>query len=383
MDSTTNETEKLGCAPQSIYQALGEVVDPRSKRGIRYPLAVILTVVTLAKLSGETEVRGIAQWAKYRAARLCAVFGLPRQRMPHWTTYSRVLSQVDDAALQQAIQAGLRAAGVSDSQLIMDGKTLRGTIRQGQTQGEHLLAVYAPDSRTVVAQVPVATKTNEIGVAPQVLAQVRLQGKVVTGDALFTQRELSAQIVEAKGHYVWVVKDNQAGLLKLIELLFKPQPQRPGHGRLPTDFKTATRCDKRHGRLERRTLTTSSLLQGYSDWPALHQVFRLERYRQPKQRPATLEVVYGITSLDAQNASPDDLLALIRRHWAIENQLHYVRDVSLHEDACHLKSPHAQRIMAILNNLVVALLSRTPFSFLPDAQRFFSAHLSHALDLLL
>ena len=130
-------------------------------------------------------------------------------------------------------------------------------------------------------------------------------------------------------------------------------------------------------------MTTSRLLCGYSDWPGLQQVFRLERSRQPKHSPATTQVVYGITSLPPDRASPAALLAFVRRHWAIENQLHYVRDASLYEDACRLASPRAQHLMAILNNLVVALLPFTPFAWLPDAQRFFEAHLTHALALLL
>jgi predicted transposase YbfD/YdcC len=383
MDSTSKPEEGLPAASQSIYQAFSTLVEPRHKRGIRYPLALVLTIVTLAKLCGETEVRGIAQWAQYRAASLAGAFGLKRKRLPHWTTYSRILSQVDDTAVQQALGSVLACAGSKERQRILDGKSLRGTIPQGKSQGEHLLALYAPDARTVIAQMAVGSKENEIVVAPQVLAQASLEGTIVTGDAMFTQRDLSAQIVRAGGHYIWSVKDNQPHLLQMIQLLFKPEAQRPGHGHLKPDFKTITQCDKQHGRYERRTLTTSSRLHAYCDWPAMHQVFRLERYRQPKHRPATTEVVYGITSLDAASASPAALLSLTRRHWAIENQLHYVRDVSLREDACRLKSPRAQRVMAVLNNLVLALLPRTPFAFLPDAQRFFNAHLFHALALLL
>lgn len=375
MNYTPEETK-------SLYQAFCQIEDVRKKRGVRYPLAVILTVVTLGKLCGESTLRGIAQWAQYRHQDLCATFGLKGQAMPHWTTYSRVLKKVDESQLQAAIQMGFPAV-VTGGQLIIDGKTLRGSIATGQTQGEHLLAVYEPISRRVLAQESVGHKENEIGVAPQVLKQVALQAKVVTGDALFTQRLLSQQIIEAEGDYLWIVKDNQATLRTMIECLFRPQAVRPGHGKMPSDFQTATTVNRRHGRLERRTLTTSSLLNDYCDWPGLCQVFRLERWRKFKTAAATAEVVYGITSLSRLDATPTRLLALLRTHWAIENQLHYVRDVSLHEDACRLVSRTAQRCMATLNNFIIALLPSTPFSFLPDAQRFFNAHLSAALALLL
>lgn len=382
MNCTSETLELLPTGSKSLYQAFSQMPDPRSKRGIRYPLAVILTVVTLGKLSGETEIRGIAQWARYRAAELRAAFGLERETMPHWTTYSRVLGQIDEQQLQAAMQRGLKGSVASSDHLLLDGKTLRGTIPSGQNRGEHLLAVYEAASRTVLAQASVGSKENEILVAPQLLKQVPLKGKIMSGDAMFTQRHLSEQIIAAGGHYVWTVKENQPHLYQMIERLFSPDPPRPGQGSLQTDFQSVCQMSKGHGRLERRTLTASSLLRGYANWPGMRQVFRLERYRHSKSSPATTQIAFGITSLDSQQASASVLLSLTRRHWAIENQLHYVRDVSLHEDACRLASPHAQRCLALLNNLVLALLPATPFRFLPDAQRFFNAHLAHALALL-
>jgi len=383
MNSTTESSEKLPQNTLSLYQAFSQVEDPRAKRGVRYPLAVFLTVITLAKLCGQTELRGIAQWAQYRAASLCAAFELKRETMPHWTSYSRVLSRVDVEAVQAAVLAGLPSEEPESPQLSMDGKTLRGTIPQGQTQGAHLLAVYDPDQRQVVAQVRVAAKTNELGAAPQALNQVSLQDRLVTGDAMFTHAPLSQSILDAGGDYLWVVKDNQPHLCQMLDRLFRPEQPRPGHGCPTTDFQTVTQVNKGHGRVERRTLTTSQMLSGYCDWPGLQQVFRLERTRQSKHTPVTTQVVFGITSLAPDTASPADLLAFVRRHWAIENQLHYVRDVTLGEDACRLALPRAQHVMAILNSLVVALLPRTPFAWLPDAQRFFEAHLPDALALLL
>jgi predicted transposase YbfD/YdcC len=310
MDSTTDALEKLPRSALNLYHAFSQISDPRSKRGIRYPLAALLTIVTLAKLCGETELRGIAQWAQYRASSLCAAFGLKRAAMPHWTTYSRVLSLVDSEALQLVIQSRLHTAQVEDRQLLLDGKTLRGTIPAGKSQGEHLLSLYAPDRRIVLAQSRVGEKENEIVVAPHLLSQTALQGKIVTGDAMFTQRQLSQQIVDAEGDYVWIVKENQPGLYHMIERLFTPEHPHPGQGSLHTDFRTATQVGKAHGRRERRRLTTSSLLCTYADWPALQQVFRLERQRQLKGHPATTEIVYGVTSLDAQAASPATLLRI-------------------------------------------------------------------------
>jgi predicted transposase YbfD/YdcC len=384
MDSTPESLEKLPGGTRNLYEVFSQVHDPRRRRGVRYPLAMLLTVVALAKLCGETELRGIAQWAQYRADQLCQALALKRQQMPHWTTYSRVLSRLDAGHLQAVIQAGLDTLDPGSTRhLILDGKALRGTIPPGHTQGEHLLSLYAPERRQVVAQEAVGRKENEITAAPRVLAQVDLAHKLVSGDAMFTHRDLSEIIVKAGGAYLWTVKENQPQLYQMIAYLFTPHTPLPGHGQPPTDFRSATRVAKGHGRVERRTLTASSLLNSYADWPGVQQVFRLERHRQPWTGPASTEVAYGITSLPAETTSPAALLTLTRRHWAIENQLHYPRDVSLREDACRLHSVLAQRCMAVLNTLVLTLLVRTPFSFLPDAQRFFAAHLSQALDLFL
>jgi predicted transposase YbfD/YdcC len=378
--NSTKSTEILqGCA-RNLFDVFSQVKDPREKRGIRYPLAVLLTVITLAKLSGETELRGIAQWARYRAKPLSAVFKLERVQMPHWTTYSRVLRRLDADHLQTVIQTGLKVLGPDRCKhLILDGKTLRGTIPSGHSQGEHLLSLYEPDSRRVLAQVAVGRKENELTAAPRLLDQVTLNGTLISGDAMFAHRDLSQYLVTAGGDYLWTVKENQPHLYQMIERLFTPERPRPGHGSLQTDFRSASTVTKAHGRIEQRTLIASSLLNGYADWPGLQQVFRLERTRHSRSGSLLTQVSYGITSLSSDQASPTDLLAFTRRHWAIENQLHYPRDVSLREDACRLHSSQAQTCMAALNNLVIALLALTRFPSLPDAQRFFCAHLPDAL----
>jgi len=120
--------------------------------------------------------------------------------------------------------------------LALDGKTLRGTIPLGHTHGVHLVAAYLPGTGVVLAQLTVHAKENEIVVAPTILAQLDLHGVVVTGDAMYTQRPLSTQIVEADGDYLWLVKDNQPQLGQDVEDLFVPEPNELGTGALPTDL---------------------------------------------------------------------------------------------------------------------------------------------------
>jgi len=245
-----------------------------------------------------------------------------------------------------------------------------------------LLAIYAPDSGLVLNQVNIEHKDNEISAAPTLLSGLDLDGKVVSGDALFTQRNLSASIVEAGGDYVWVVKDNQARLHADIERLCDPDIVLPASAPLKTDFQVATTTTNAHGRLETRTLTTSALLNDRTDWPYLGQVFQLIReVRSLTTAKITREVVYGITS--RPQASPHQLLAFRRKQWTIEHKLHYCRDVTFHEDAACLAVGHAAQAIAILNNLVLGLLRLHGFSAIASARRHCDAFPTHALALVL
>ncbi len=159
----------------------------------------------------------------------------------------------------------------------LDGKTMRGTIPRGQSHGGvHLLAAYVPRRGVVLAQIAVAAKVHEIVAAPTLLTHLDLTGVLLTGDALFTQRALSIQIVETGGDYLWMVKDNQPTLRTDIELLFAPEYVQAGWSAPPVDFTTARAIACGHGRIEERILTASSLLADYSDWRYLAQVFKLE-----------------------------------------------------------------------------------------------------------
>jgi predicted transposase YbfD/YdcC len=201
---------------------------------------------------------------------------------------------------------------------------------------------------------------------------------------MFAQRELSLQVIRTGGNYIWMVKDNQSTLRQDIELLFQPEKTVKGFSQGTKDFRSAETVEKKHGRLERRTLTVSAELKGYLDWPGAEQVFKLERhFTRLVDGQVTHEVVYGITSLHAQQVSAKQLLRLIRSHWGIENGLHYRRDETLREDWCHLKRGQASRAMAVLNNLIVGLILQLGWTNLAEARRYFDAHPHEAHRLVL
>lgn len=371
----------------SLYAHLLPIADQRKRRGCRYTLALILVLIVLAKLAGEDKPKGIAEWARARAPLFVKAFGLFRTELPCANTYRRTLGQTvraEDLEAQLAqFLAQLPQPGRGD-QIALDGKTLRGTIPTGDSQGLHLLAAYGPAHSLVLKQVVVDGQENEISAAPRVLEALDLPGKIISGDAMFAQRGLSQQVVEAGGDYLWTVKDNQPQLRADIEELFTPTvPLSKGFNTGPTDFRHAQTINLGHGRIEKRTLTASSQLQGLSDWPGLAQVFRVERQTELVAQGKTRgEIVCGVTSLSPQAAPAERLLQLVRQHWGIENGLHYRRDVTFHEDAGRTKNWNLAQAFAVIHNLVLALLVHAGHSNVAQARRHYAAHPDQALRLL-
>lgn len=371
----------------SLYDRFQRLTDTRRARGKRFELAQVLVLFVLAKLAGEDQPSGIAEWVRARQAVLRAMLSISRPTLPSHSTYRRVLQGVVELSeLQRLIREFLeQTPDAGQSVLIsLDGKTLRGSIPADQTSGVHLLAAFVPHEGIVLAQVAVTAKANEVTVAPQVLQAMDLRGKIVMGDALLTQRNLSIQIVEGGAEYIWLAKDNQLTLHQEIADVFLPDEPFPGSSPIPDDFEVAYLVTKGHGRLETRTLTTSSLLQDYTDWPHLRQVFKLDRrVIHVKTGQVQQEVVYGLTSLTRAEAGPTQLLTFVRDYWGIENGLHYRRDKTLHEDATRMTHPRLAEAMAILNNLVIGLALRTGRHNLAAARRHYAACLPDALGLVL
>jgi predicted transposase YbfD/YdcC len=346
----------------------------------------MLLLVVLAKLSGEDRPSGIADWVRHRRSQLAQVLGPGLSHAPHHNTYRRILGQaVAPGELDKVVSEFFRELPqVGRSVLVsIDGKTVRGTIDAQDTRGTHLLVAYLPEEGIALLQVVAGDKTNEIGVAATLLEGLDLEGKVVCGDAMHTQRSLSCQILEAGGDYLWLAKENQPALREDIAELFGHTDRTVEGGHLSHDFQTAQQTDKGHGRREVRQITVSSELKGYSDWPGLEQVFRLERERtDTKTAKQESETLFGLTSLRPDEASAAKLLELTRAYWGVENGLHYRRDVTFHEDATRLTQGHAGHVMASLNNLVIGLLRLAGFTNLAAARRFCAADLAHALTLL-
>ena len=319
-----------------LMERFHQLTDGRKARGKRYPLPILLILILLAKLAGEDTPKGIAEWVRLRRRQIVAAFQLERETVPAYNTIRRTLADtIAEDELQTVFRLFLHQeyGGQQSILVTLDGKTMRGTIPKGKTKGVHLLAAYLPEEGIVLMQIVVDVKENEIKVAPRVLAALDLKGRVVTGDAMFTQRKLSVQIVSQGGDYIWFVKDNQKQLREDVEQFFVPPRKEPGWHIAQLPQRVATSQGKEHGRLEKRTLTLMADESGFIDWPALEQVFKLERHAVCcRTGEITEETVYGITTLSPQKGSAEQVLEWTRSHWGIENGLHFRRDTTLNED---------------------------------------------------
>lgn len=370
----------------SVYARLGKLTDTRQDKGKRYSLTTLLMIVIMAKLCGEDTATGIADWAKNRKTELVEILGLKRSTMPHHNTYRRLLAYVIYQEEIERLVGEHHQQGTHGEIYALDGKAIRGVRKKDEPASEYVLSIYDVQQGKVMSQVEVGRKENEISKASEALKLVNISGKVLTGDAMHTQKRLSTQVLEGQGDFVFPVKENQEKLYKNIQSLFAPEYPKPGFGKIQTDFLYAQKVSKGHGRLEIRTIQTSEMLNSYSDWPGLAQVYRLEReirwWRAGKCYRTSAEVEFGITSLSRKKTSPLQLLEFRQAHWGIETGLHYRRDVTLKEDATRITIGNTGFIMASINNLVLALIRQAKFFNTAQARRWFAADLARAFSLL-
>lgn len=370
----------------SVYDRLHKLQDMRKARGKQYSLVGLLMIILLAKLCGEDKPTGIADWGKNHQVEIMGLLKWRRPRMPDQSTYRRVMAYKMYVDEIEELVRGYNQQGKQGKIYAVDGKALRGMHKKGETGMEYLLSVYDVEQGKTMSQVEVGQKENEISKAPKALQLVKISGKVFTGDAMHTQKRFSTQIVENQGDFVLPVKENQEKLYKNIQALFAPEYPKPGFGKIQTDFLTAQKVNKGHGRIETRIITTSEMLNSYSDWPGLAQVYRLERkfewWRGGVCYRTSNELEFGITSLSRTQASPSRLLEIRRAHWGIETGSHYRRDVTLKEDTTRMTVGNLAKVMACINNLVLSLIKQAHFYNTAKARRWFSAHISHAFSIL-
>jgi predicted transposase YbfD/YdcC len=361
----------------SLYEVFATLPDPRSKHGLRYELAFLLTCLVAALLCNCDSTLAVGQWCHDQRLLLIRLFGPRRFLCPSDSLYRKLLPRLNALQIECALADWIRATlcAQPDDPIALDGKTVRGAATDEQP-APHLLSFRTHHSQETLLQVAVSEKTNEIPIAQILLPCLPIAGRVCTADALHTQKDFMLCVDALGGKTVLTVKNNQPTLHADLATYFD-DPH--------ASFDLFCTLDQHRGRVEKRSIRVSTEMTPYlADWPLVEQVAELTRTVTVRKTGKTSrEVVYLITPMTPQEASPQRLLELIRGHWSIENSSHYVRDVTFGEDHSRLRSGQAPHIMATLRNLAITLIHRYGSSQIAATRRHFASHPRNAFDFLL
>ena len=210
--------EAVAGIPGSLWHALASVPDHRRAAGKRYPLAGVLLIAVAALLSGRRDQLGIVRWGRCLTQDALASLGITRGRVPAPSVWCELFKGLDVAALEQALGGWVRGGQVA-GHVAIDGKRLRGSAT-AHSAGVHLLAAFSASLQGVIGQLAVAPDGNEITAALQLLKTLPLAPTIITGDAIFAQKEICRAITDGGGDYFFTVKDNQPALKADIALAF-------------------------------------------------------------------------------------------------------------------------------------------------------------------
>lgn len=362
-----------------LLVALSRVPDPRDSRGVRHRLVTVLAAAVCAVLAGARSYVGIAEWAHDLPVSVRLRLGIGR-RAPSESTFRRVLHTVDAHALDTAVSswlversAGERPASQTVRAVAVDGKTARGS-RAPHQPARHLFAAFEHASGVVLGQMQVDDKSNEITAFAPLLDRIDLTNTVITADALHTQDRHATYLHQRGGPYVFIVKNNRPKLrAQLAGLPWRDIPA------------VDLRRDKRHGRVESRTLKLAAIDSGII-FPHAQLAAQIVRRRRPNTSTATgtghTETVYAVTDLGFGDIRTDHLAEIIREHWSIENKLHWIRDVTFAEDHSQIRTGNGPAVMATLRNFAVSRHRLGGHTNIAAACRHTSRHPIRAADLL-
>lgn len=335
--------------PQPYFAALP---DPRREtRNKLHKLEDIVMLTLCAILGGYEDWVSIEDFGHENEEWLRQFLEL-RNGIPSHDTLSDVMGRIDRDAFGQAfaqwVQAGLPS--LAEKHVALDGKRLRGSSHGGEVV--HLMSAFASEARLVLAVQPMADKGNEISAIGPLLAQLELRGATVTIDAIGCQRSVAETIVKQKADYVLALKDNQHTLCEDVRFFLD---DRDAQGIVQ---RSQTTIEKDHGRIETRRVVLSTdidWLQAHHAWPGLKAVAMVESERELRGKRSTERRYFLCSFCDVERVAQ-----VIRAHWSIENQQHWILDVQFKEDANQTRHKRAASNLALIRRTALNLLRQDP-----------------------
>jgi len=322
-----------------------EVGDPRASNA-RHDLLELVFVALAAVLCGAEDCTDMAMFARSKLGFLRQVVKLEHGPPSH-DTFSRVFRLIEAEPFEAAFARFTAAfAGALKGVVAIDGKALRGAYERGRkTTPLHLVNVWAAEARLVIGQ-RLAPGRNEVLGAQQALALLSLEGCIVTADALHCRADTAQVILDTGADYALALKANQPTLLAQAQALIEAADpvEEAIHGPV-----------RGHDRVEGRTALVVAAKE--MKFPGLAAVARVETYRKVAGEPEPVIVRWFLLST---LLSAERMLEVARTHWTIENQLHWVLDVTFDEDAARSRKDNAPQNLAVLRKLALNILRQHP-----------------------
>lgn len=337
----------------AVFTPFENLSDPRIERTRRHELFDLLVVALCGTIAGADSWTDIERFGNDRLDWLRSFLRL-ENGVPSHDTFGRVFAMLDPAGLVACIRQWLDEVGRQiGGHIAIDGKTLRGSFDTAAGRNPlHLVSAWASEARLTLGQVAVDSKSNEITAVPLLLELLELRGATVTLDAMGCQKEIARKIVERGGQYVLALKDNQPKLHEAVGAEFTSALEANVR---PKELRRHVAVETNRGRQERRecyVLPAPKTLPDIAGWANLATIVMVLRITQTGERE-TGQVSYYLSSLPPNVKT---IARLIRQHWSIESQLHWVLDVTFTEDASRIRQRNAPQTSAMLRRLAVSIL---------------------------
>ncbi len=353
-------------AMAGLVLVMEDVEDPRGRQGRRHLLSSVLSIAVLGCLCGCDDAEALQDWAEKEEDWLTEYLEL-RWGVPSQDTFLRVLAAVDQSEFRWAFHRWVRdvfPGAVAADQIAVDGKTARRSgDKKADEKAVHMVSALACEAKVVLAQMPTASKSNELNAIRALLKILEVRGSLVSIDAIACQTDVAKRIVERGGDYLLSVKDNQPTLREQIVAAFDAtalEPTRNADRLGPPAHETHSASDAGHGRIETRTTTVIHDFDEWLDketrdrWQGLDTLVRIESRREHEATgKVETESRYYISSRRMTAAQAHHH---VRSHWEVENGLHYVLDVSFGEDSYRARKQNAAANFIVIRHFAVSLI---------------------------